>query len=273
VNIFTAGTYSNRYWDDGKQLGTASAVLYHNRRDWKHTEKVFRETVTEADAALQVLIPALDVLADFLTSQQMETQPKVFITSSSNFAINRVLDTNPHDEQNITIKCSEKIGELMTSYPNLNIQLLWLPRNTPFVGFRRAKQLALEAVCTAELSHDEEPHTIKHQKKKTKEAAVATWANCWHNSPHTLLVYRTALTKPPNSRPHPTFKTEPNSAKFSCTTHCTLYRLITGHAFIGSYTQHFYPRHTPEQIACTCGELVQTVEHLLLNCPLHNAAC
>jgi hypothetical protein len=161
----------------------------------------------------------------------------------------------------------------MTLYPNLNIQLLWLPRNTPFVGFRRAKQLALEAVHTAEPSPDEEPHTIKYQKKKTKEAAIATWADHWHNSPCTSLVYRTALTKPPDSRPNPTFKTKPNSAKFSHTTCCTLYCLITGHAFIGSYTQCFYPCHTPEQIACTCGEPVQTVEHLLLNCPLHNATC
>jgi hypothetical protein len=46
-----------------------------------------------------------------------------------------------------------------------------------------------------------------------------------------------------------------------------LYRLITGHAFIGAYTQHFFDQHTPEQIACTCGELVQTVEHILLDCP------
>jgi hypothetical protein len=224
-----------------------------------------------APPPLRALIPALDVLVDFLASHQMETQPKVSITPSSNFAITRVLDARPHEEQNIAIKCLGKIGELMTSYPNLNIQLLWLPRSIPFIGFKRAKQLALEAIRVADPNPAKEPHTIKHQKKKTKEAAVTTWANHWYSAPCTSLAYRTALTKPPDGRPHPTFKIEPNAAKFSHTTRCTLYHLITRHTFIGSYTQRFYPRHTPEQITCNCSEPVQTVEHILLECPKYNA--
>ncbi|KAI0278377.1 hypothetical protein BC826DRAFT_927094 [Russula brevipes] len=51
-----------------------------------------------------------------------------------------------------------------------------------------------------------------------------------------------------------------------------MYRLITGHAFVGAYTQRFYANHTPEQIACPCGEPIQTIEHVLMVCPLHNAA-
>ncbi|KAI0278319.1 hypothetical protein BC826DRAFT_927119 [Russula brevipes] len=51
-----------------------------------------------------------------------------------------------------------------------------------------------------------------------------------------------------------------------------MYRLITGHAFVGAYTQCFYANHTPEQIACPCGEPIQTIEHVLMVCPLHNAA-
>jgi hypothetical protein len=50
IIIFTTGVHSNKHREDGKQLGAASAVLYHNGRDWKHTEEVFRETVTETDA-------------------------------------------------------------------------------------------------------------------------------------------------------------------------------------------------------------------------------
>ena len=44
------------------------------------------------------------------------------------------------------------------------------------------------------------------------------------------------------------------------------YRIITGHAFIGAYTQRFYPPHS-EQITCLCSEPIQTVEHVLLSCP------
>jgi hypothetical protein len=93
-----------------------------------------------------------------------------------------------------------------------------------------------------------------------------------HRTPHNSLVYRTVLTKPPDGRAHPILRTGWNAVKFSRKTLCTLYRIITGHAFIGSYTQGSYSQHTPEQIACPCGEPVQTVEHVLLDCPLHIAA-
>ncbi len=103
--------------------------------------------------------------------------------------------------------------------------------------------------------------------------------------PRNSLAYQTALTKPPDGRPHPTFhlgrgtaaseshnQNDQTKAKFLRSTHATLYRLATGHAFIGAYTQRFFPQHTPEQVACECGEQVQTVEHVLLHCPRHIAS-
>ena len=59
--------------------------------------------------------------------------------------------------------------------------------------------------------------------------------------------------------------------KFSHLTLSTFYRFVTGHAFTGEYTQRFYPQHTQEQIACPCGAQIQTIEHVLLQCPLHAA--
>ena len=58
-----------------------------------------------------------------------------------------------------------------------------------------------------------------------------------------------------------------NTVKFSRLTHSTFYRFVTGHAFTREYTQRFYPLHTQDQIACPCGEPVQTIEHVLLHCP------
>jgi hypothetical protein len=131
---------------------------------------------------------------------------------------------------------------------------------------------AYEAIRTADLREIEEPHSIKWQQKETKDAAVMTWAERWHSAPRSSLAYRTALTKPPDGRPHPMFLIRQEAAKFSRLTLCTLYRVITGHAFIGSYTQRFFPQHTRKQVACPCGEPVQTIEHLLLNCPIHTDA-
>jgi hypothetical protein len=99
INIFSEGTLSNRNREDGKQLGAAPAVLYHQGRERRHVERVFGETVTENDTAIRSLIPALDILADFVESQQQEAPQRNFlIFISSNFAVNRALDASPHEE-------------------------------------------------------------------------------------------------------------------------------------------------------------------------------
>jgi hypothetical protein len=214
----------------------------------------------------------LDLLRDFLSSHQADAHHSACILLPSNYTIKKALNPSPHEEQAVSLACLEILGELMTSYPNMNIKLLWLPRAIPFVGFKRARQLALEAIHMANPNPDDEPHTIKSQKRNTKETAIATWSERWHQMPCTSLAYRTTLTKPPDGRAHPVFQAEQNSAKYTRCNISTLFRIITGHAFTGAYTQHFYPQHTPNQIACLCGATIQTVEHVLLQCPLYTAA-
>ena len=128
-------------------------------------------------------------------------QCNVLIMLPSKLAVNRALDASPHEEQ----ENLRKTGELIDSHPNMNIRLLWLPRNNPTVGFKRAKQLAFEAIRTADLRDVEGPHTIGNQKRTAKEEAINTWAERWYQSPRSSLAYKTALTKPPDGRTHPTF--------------------------------------------------------------------
>jgi hypothetical protein len=173
----------------------------------------------------------------------------------------------------------KRLSNTLDLYPNTNIVFLWLPRKTNFVGFKRAKQLALEAIRTANPDEIIEPHTINNQKEATKDAAIRAWGERWHHLPHTSKAYQTALTSPPDGKPHHTLyiaheentEGEPQ-AKFSRLTHSTLYRFITGHAFTGEYTRRFFPQHTQEQVACQCGEALQTVEHVLFSCPRYTAA-
>jgi hypothetical protein len=69
----------------------------------------------------------------------------------------------------------------------------------------------------------------------------------------------------------PQFLVRQEATKFPRLTLCTLYRVISGHAFIGSYTQRLFPQHTPEQVACPCDEPVKTVERVLFDCLVHTA--
>jgi hypothetical protein len=263
--------------DDGKQLGATSAVLYQEGKECYHAEKVLGVTVTESDTLLRALQSGLDTLTHFLDNLTTRQSNFVTIALPSGDAINKALDASPHGDQKESILIMRRLSVILESHPNTNIVLLWLPSKIKFEGFRRAKQLALDAISTANINELIEPHTINNQQETIKNAAIVAWTEKWNRSPHTSKAYRTALTTPPDGKPHHTFhlansSDEEPQAKFSRLTHSTLYRIITGHAFTGEYTQRFFPQHTPEQIACPCGEPLQTIEHVLFQCHHFTAA-
>ena len=289
INIFCDEVVSNKGRTDGKQVGAASAVLYQGGKERRHCEKILGETVTEPDATLRSVQVGLDALSSLLESDTTHQRTLINISLASGTAVNRALDASPYDDQEESIGLLKRLSNLFERYPHANIVLIWLPRKAPFIGFRRAKQLALEAIRTASLADIIEPQTISNQKLKAREAAIATWAERYYHSPHTSLIYRTALTKPPDGKTHHTFqpKHAPNAGpegtpnnpgaeerqvEFSRLTFATFYRIITGHAFVGEYAQRFFPHHTPEQIACPCGKPIQTLEHVLLECPQYTDA-
>ena len=123
----------------------------------------------------------------------------------SGATINRALDTSPYNDQNVSIVIMKSLSVILTYHPNTNIIFLWLPRKITFIEFKRAKQLALEAIYIANLAKIIEPHTINNQKEATKEAAIAVWGNRWNKLPHMSKAYQTALTSPPDGKPYPTF--------------------------------------------------------------------
>ena len=71
-----------------------------------------------------------------------------------------------------------------------------------------------------------------------------------------------ALPTPPSGKLPPVIHGATGASR---TASATLIRLITGHAFIGSYTARFHPHkptHCPE-----CGVNPQTVGHVIQHCP------
>jgi hypothetical protein len=116
-------------------------------------------TITKSDTLICSLPPALDLLTSYLASRPVHAHPLVITTTPSAIALDRAPDASPHDEQSVAL------GELLTSSPRINITLQWLPRNVPFVGFQRARQLVFEAIRTADLSAIEEPQSIQQQRQ------------------------------------------------------------------------------------------------------------
>jgi len=171
-------------------------------------ERIYGESITKADMRICALSPRLKLLAEFLATQNAQQQdgPREAILAFPHATpLKKMLDASLHKEQVTAIEHITQLGEILQSHPNLNVKLLSLPRNVPFVGFRRAKQLALEAIRTANLDELTDPQTIRSQKERAESDVISRWAERWYQDPHTSLVYRTALTKPSDGKPHPTF--------------------------------------------------------------------
>jgi hypothetical protein len=146
-----------------------------------------------------------------------------------------------------------------------------LPTSVPFIGFKRAKQPALKAIRTADLSENGGPlANIESQKEKMRKVAITKWAERRHQSPRISLAYKRRSPKYQTGRARPTFQTThtttttgagpgsgaktpilqghyndrtPDTAEFSMLSPSTLYRFITGNAFIEAYTQTFSLTH------------------------------
>jgi hypothetical protein len=64
----------------------------------------------------------------------------------------------------------EDYEKILRAIP-LDIKMSWLPKSAPFVGFKRARQLAFGATRTAVPIAADGLHTIKGQKQKPVSAA------------------------------------------------------------------------------------------------------
>ena len=192
--------------DDGKQLGATSAVLYQEGRELRHEERVLGQTVPDTDTSLRALHAAFDTLTYFLGNLTTRQANLVTISSPSGAAISKALDTSPHDNQEESISFLRRLSNILESYPETNIVLLWLPQKAAFAGFDKAKKLAMEAICAADPADIIEPHSINNQKDSTKSTAIAAWAERWHQSPpHFEKPIEQRSPHPRMGNPHHTF--------------------------------------------------------------------
>ena len=118
---------------------------------------------------------ALNLLTHFLAVGPANAHIPLIILIPSMLAMNRATDASPHEEQGVGLHHLEKLGELLTSYPAANVRLQWLSRKLPFVG-HRVKQLAFEAICIADLTRIEEPHTIRRFRHQMGHARAEVFS-------------------------------------------------------------------------------------------------
>ena len=119
------------------------------------------------------------------------------VTGTTPLIIINAAHTNKgrHDEYTRTIE------NLLTTHPELTISIVQAKRDPTLVGFKRTRHLILEAVKRPR-NNIKDLKSIKFQKAESKAAALQAWDQRFYDTPYTPQAYDSALTSPPDGRPH-----------------------------------------------------------------------
>ena len=147
----------------------------------------------------------------------------------------------------------------------MQVTVAWAPQARTLVGFARAKHLSDTIAARPLPPNHHEPHSISFQRSTSKLEAIEAWGMRWQDSDRRSQSYVT-LPQPPNGKLPPAIQGIKGGGRAAVS---TLFRLITGHAFIGSYAARFRP---DDPVDCPCGSPLQTVQHVISDCPLFAAA-
>jgi hypothetical protein len=102
-------------------------------------------------------------------------------------------------------------------------------------------------------------------REKAKQRALKAWRNDWTALPHTNQAAIALRHSPPSLRLSRSLR-ELDAHR---DVQSRIIQTITGHGHIGDYYARFVPS---EPTSCPCGEPLQTRDHILTECELHNSS-
>jgi hypothetical protein len=262
LTLFCRGALTNHDREDDRPMGVTSVVAYLDGKELAHSERQLGTTVSEFDAELAALESGA-LLAQSLLVARPHSQITLLCPNPS--AISAILNFGPHPGQRFSLSFKLTTDNLLSHRPDVKVVVSWAPQARALVGFARAKHLADTIAARPPPPNHREPHSISFQRSTSKLEAIDAWGVRWQDSDRRSQSY-VALPHPPNGKLPPAIQGIKRGSRAAVS---TLFRLITGHAFIGSYTARFRP---DEPVDCPCGAPLQTVQHVITTCPLFAAA-
>ncbi|KAG9091012.1 hypothetical protein FRC06_000748, partial [Ceratobasidium sp. 370] len=200
-------------------------------------------------------------------AQAIRTAPqsvtRLSFYSDNKAAVMSITDLKPHPAHGASIIFRRAIDNFLSADNSRSVEILWVPGHSGIKGNERADTLANQAG-----SLTPEPffnRTVTWSREKSKTRVVKDWQNLWVRTRHSNHVTRT-IPYLPRWKHHHFHDTFPSTRA----THTRLHQLILGHCFVGEYALRFRPGDDP---SCPCDpDTLQTMTHVLLECPLHSAA-
>src|SRR5262249_52994100 len=136
------------------------------------------------------------------------------------------------------------------------VEVSWVPGHQNIIGNERADKLAKSAAELASAVGGSRAYIKRINKLRLKR----NWVKEWQDKPKRGR-FAIANRLPPSLKPTERL-TDTKREVFGRLTQCR-----TGHCFCGEYYDSFVPTET---VSCPCGELFQTRDHILRDCPRYD---
>ncbi len=260
LTLFCQGSKPNNI--EGNPTGIAVCIAWRRGREISHWTKPLGTNASTADAAHEAIQLAAESLLDSLPT--LDNCTLVTIRSTDATVTRDCLKSGTRDHRVHIETLSTSIANILDAYPDLQINVSWLPAAKGSKPLRRLKALTAEVARLAP-PLPPPPPTPAQIRLTAREEALTEWQNNWMEAPRLQPAYL-ALMNPPDGHPPPFIQ---GLSKFPRPIVATGVRLLTGHAFTGKYTARFRPSSFDPH-HCQCGEPLQTAHHVIATCPLHD---
>ncbi|KAG9074172.1 hypothetical protein FRC06_010886, partial [Ceratobasidium sp. 370] len=188
---------------------------------------------------------------------------KLVFFSDNHAAILSIVDLKPHPAQAASVIFRRAVDSFLNKDPSHSVEIYWVPGHAGIKGNERADELANQAGQTTPRPFFN--RTATWMRERSKVRVVRDWQGSWINSDHSAHVHR-SIPYLPRWKLHPIHDDFPSSRA----THARLNQVLTGHCFVGEYALRFRPGDDP---SCPCDhDTLQTITHVLFECPTHTVA-
>ena len=276
---------------EGLLVGGAAATFSIGGSPWTGTGWTISSALTQFDADGFGLARAVEEMATYYMTE-VAPPSQIYLLSSSAPAIQVVKNPRSKKAHSYALCFHTALTKFFLSHRDVQLMLVWAPRDDDLEGFGRASTMAVEASLRDPPNGLDRINLAAHQKDRACKQAFGLWAQDWRqgqsqNSSHLRATgvplhgaaYTHALRVPPAEINHPLWCAAVDRVKddrgrktraplYTRHTTSTAFQLAVDHTFTGSYAKRFRTADPPESFRCQCSTPLRTPNHLIRECPL-----
>jgi hypothetical protein len=230
-------------------------VIYHKKCEVYAESRGLGARAEVYDGEMAGLSLGARAAADYVQKNPQVAHIHFYADNSA--AVGTIFDPQPRPCQLYAESFSRKMMEFLDGSLERTVEIAWVPGHCNVKGNDRADVLAKAGVDMGTRMQGTRSNALRRAKEKT----LARWTKEWKAEPRRG-GFGDANRIKPKAKPTKLFK-ELSREVFGRLVQCR-----TGHSYTGEYYKWF---HIEEETTCSCGEEIQSREHILRECPKYDS--